>query len=93
NTVERIAASKALLRYTAMQNALCIAATHDIELTKLLPDYRQVHFREEITPQGMVFPYRLLEGVSDTRNAIRLLEQMGFPAEVIADADAMAESE
>jgi len=49
-----------------------------------------VHFREEITPQGMVFPYRLCEGVSDTRNAIRLLAQMGFPAEVIQAADSMA---
>ena len=93
NTVERIAASKALLSYIGKQNALCIAATHDIELTRLLPGYRQVHFREEITPQGMVFPYRLMEGISDTRNAIRLLEQMGFPAEVIHDADQMAETQ
>ena len=91
NTVERIAASKALLSYIASQNALCIAATHDIELTKLLPGYRQLHFREEITPQGMAFPYHLMDGVSDTRNAIRLLEQMGFPAEVIRDADAAAQ--
>lgn len=90
NTVERIAASKALLTYIAGQNALCVAATHDIELTKLLPQYRQLHFREEITPQGMVFPYRVMDGVSDTRNAIRLLEQMGFPAEVIRDADELA---
>lgn len=88
-TVERIAASTALLEYLSAQNALCVAATHDIELTKLLPAYRQVHFREEITPQGMVFPYKLCEGVSDTRNAIRLLEQMGFPAEVITAADTM----
>ena len=91
NTVERIAASAALLRFLGGQNALCIAATHDRELTKLLPGYRQTHFREEITPQGMVFPYKLMEGVSDTRNAIRLLEQMGFPAEVIQEADAMAD--
>lgn len=87
NTVERIAASKALLTYIAGQNALCVAATHDIELTKLLPQYRQLHFREEITPQGMVFPYRVMDGVSDTRNAIRLLEMMGFPDEVIIEAD------
>ena len=88
NTVERIAASRALLEYLGRQNALCIAATHDMELTKLLPAYRQVHFREEISPQGMVFPYKMYEGVSDTRNAIRLLEQMGFPAEVIQAAEA-----
>ncbi len=93
NTAERIAASTALLSYLQEQNALCIAATHDMELTRLLPEYRQVHFREEITPHGMAFPYTLFEGVSRTRNAIRLLEQMGFPAEVIAAADGMAETE
>ncbi len=90
NTVERIASSSALLCYLGDQNALCIAATHDMELTQLLPTYRQVHFREEITPQGMVFPYRVTEGVSKTRNAIRLLEQHAFPARVVASADEAA---
>ena len=93
NTVERIAASTALLTYISEQNTLCIAATHDLELTKLLPAYRQVHFREEIAPEGMAFPYKLFEGVSDTRNAIRLLSQMGFPAEVIEAADKMASAD
>lgn len=90
NTVERIASSSALLRYLDGQNALCIAATHDMELTQLLSKYRQVHFREEITPQGMVFPYQVTEGVSTTRNAIRLLEQHAFPAQVVISAEAMA---
>jgi DNA mismatch repair ATPase MutS len=88
--VERIASSSALLRYLDGQNALCIAATHDMELTQLLSKYRQVHFREEITPQGMVFPYQVTEGVSTTRNAIRLLEQHAFPAQVVISAEAMA---
>jgi DNA mismatch repair ATPase MutS len=89
NTVERIASSSSLLRYLCTQNILCIAATHDIELTQILSVYRQMHFREEITPQGMVFPYRITEGVSMTRNAIRLLEQNKFPSQVIASANEM----
>ena len=90
NTVERIASSSALLRYLNGQNALCIAATHDVELTQLLLTYRQYHFREEMTPQGMTFSYRLMDGPCATRNAIRLLEQMEFPGEIVAWADKMA---
>ncbi len=91
NTVERIATSTSLLTYLDGKNALCIAATHDIELTELLKDsYRQYHFREEITPAGMVFSYKLMDGPCRTRNAIRLLEQMDFPKGIIASADQMA---
>ena len=86
NTVERLAASASLLRYLATQNCLCMAATHDQELTAMLPKYRQVHFREELTPAGMTFSYKMLEGPSDTRNAIALLTQMDFPKPVLADA-------
>ena len=56
NTIERIASSAALLSYLNNQPVLCMAATHDIELTQLLSDYQQFHFREEMTENGMVFP-------------------------------------
>lgn len=90
NTVERIASSASLLGYLRSQPALCMAATHDIELTQLLNDYQQFHFREEMTGTGMTFPYRLMTGPSTTRNAIRLLAQMDFPDKVVAGADALA---
>lgn len=91
NTVERIATSTSLLRTLNQQNALCMAATHDIELTQLLKDsYRQYHFREEMTEQGMTFSYLLMDGPCTTRNAIRLLEQMDFPEELTEGAKAMA---
>ena len=67
NTVERIAASTALLTYLQEQNALCLAATHDMELTRLLPGYRQVHFREEIAPQGHGLPLQAFRGRPPTR--------------------------
>ncbi|NLX82368.1 MAG: hypothetical protein GXZ04_00900 [Clostridiales bacterium] len=90
NTIERIASSAALLSYLTSQPVLCMAATHDIELTQLLSDYQQFHFREEMGPAGMTFPYRLMEGPSTTRNAIRLLEQMKFPDQVTSRADSLA---
>ena len=91
NTVERIAASTALLRYIAQLNCLCMAATHDQELTKLLCDYEQMHFREELTPEGMRFPYKLLVGPSDTQNAIELLKQLQFPQSVTQSASGAVE--
>ncbi len=87
NTVERIAASTEILRYLGLKNAVVFAATHDIELTSLLSDlYDNYHFTEEVSDHIM-FSYLLKEGRSTTRNAIRLLEMIGFPSEVTAHAE------
>lgn len=83
NTVERIAASAQILKSLVGGNVLCFAATHDIELAELLrEDYDNYHFEEEIRDGDLFFAYRLLTGRSDTRNAIRLLEMMGYAKDV-----------
>ena len=87
NTTERIAASRALLRALRRENCLCVAATHDLELTRLLPEYRQLHFAETLTEEGMTFPYALRQGPSTTRNAIALMRQMGFPQALTREAE------
>ncbi|MGJ4851363.1 hypothetical protein ACH6CV_14060 [Bacillota bacterium Meth-B3] len=87
NTVERVAASSAVLRALADHNLLCMAATHDIELTRMLADvYENWHFREEVTERGIVFTYQLHHGSSTTRNALKLLEQMGFAGDIVREA-------
>ncbi|NLO85071.1 MAG: hypothetical protein GX096_06565 [Clostridiales bacterium] len=91
NTIERISASQALLKYIAGQNCLCMAATHDLELTRLLPEYRQMHFREDLTEEGMHFSFKIIEGPSNTRNAIALLSLMHFPETVTQSAAQVAE--
>ena len=49
NTVERIAASTEILSLLAQKNALCFAATHDIELSYILDEiYTNYHFEEEV---------------------------------------------
>ena len=49
NTIERIAASSAVLRSLLGKQALCLAATHDIELTRILKDsFRMMHFSEQV---------------------------------------------
>ena len=92
NTVERIAASSTLLEALDRENCLCMAATHDQELTRLLGRFRQIHFSETIVEGGMVFSYKLLEGPSDTRNALLLMRQMGFPQEMTRQAERRAQT-
>ena len=91
NTIERIAASAALLKYMQALNLRCIAATHDIELTRMLaPEYDNYHFAERVTGAGMVFDYELKNGPSVSRNAIALLAQMQFPESATEDAQLLA---
>lgn len=92
NTVERIAASTQILKSLGKENMICFAATHDIELTELLKDdYENYHFEEEIIDGDIVFNYKLLQGKATTRNAIRLLEIMGYDDEIIGLATRQAE--
>ncbi|MBP5222494.1 MAG: hypothetical protein J6Z35_04950 [Lachnospiraceae bacterium] len=91
NTVERIAASTQILRSLHRKNIFCFAATHDIELTDLLADcYDNYHFEEEIADGDIYFPYRLLNGKATTRNAIRLLELIGYDRKIVDAAEKMA---
>lgn len=92
NTVERISASSQILKWMAGKNVICLAATHDIELTWILEGiFRNCHFEEQVTDDAVAFDYKLREGRAMTRNAIRLLHLMGFEDEIIQSAEAMAE--
>ncbi len=91
NTVERIAASAQILQRLAQRGIYCFAATHDIELTHLLErHYDNFHFEEEVRDGDVLFSYRLLGGRAHTRNAIKLLEIIGFSKDIIRKADDMA---
>ncbi|MCR5032651.1 MAG: hypothetical protein K6A92_07305 [Lachnospiraceae bacterium] len=92
NTVERIAASSQILRSFANKQFPSIVATHDLELAGLLKDvYANLHFEEQFGGDDVVFPYKLIKGVSDTQNAIRLLQQLGFDAELTDKAQELAD--
>ncbi len=93
NTVERIASSTSVLSYLSGLNFLVFAATHDIELTELLKDtYENYHFDESIDENGIIsFDYKLKTGPSETKNAIRLLKQEGYPDEITDAAEKQAE--
>jgi len=87
NTVERIAASREVLRYLDQPNTLVCAATHDIELADLLAgEYVFFHFREEVHDDQISFDYIVRPGISSTRNAIAILEVMEYPASLVQQA-------
>ena len=87
NTVERIASSTQILQALDEGGNLCFAATHDIELTYLLESqYSNYHF-EEVTEDEVVFDYQLHEGRANSRNAIKLLQMLGYERQIIQNAE------
>lgn len=92
NTVERIAAGKAVLSYLTKRQHLVFVSTHDIELTAYLKDrFDLYHFSEVVKNDQIAFDYKLKEGTLKTRNAIRILELNAYPQEVIQEAKALAQ--
>lgn len=91
NTVERIAASTQILESLSGEKTFCFAATHDIELTTLLEDkYNNYHFEETVEEGDVFFNYKLLNGKATSRNAIKLLEVMGYDKSIIEKAEKQA---
>jgi DNA mismatch repair ATPase MutS len=88
NTVERIAAGKAVLSYLAKSNNnIVFVSTHDIELSDLLKDsYDLYHFTEVIQEEQIHFDYKLKRGNLSTKNAIRILEINNYPSEIVDEA-------
>ena len=87
NTGERIAAAAQVLTEMGQGPGLCLAATHDGELTGLLgPAYRNCHFTETIVDGDVRFDYRLRQGPAASRNAIALLGIMGFDQQLVEQA-------
>ena len=87
NTIERIAAAKAILSYLNRSNNIVIVSTHDIELSHLLEsEYELYHFSESIENSTLHFHYKLKRGRLTTRNAIRILELVNYPQEIVDEA-------
>jgi len=88
NPIERISSSAEILNYINKGKSICIVATHDRELSDMLKEnYDFYYFSEEVDSQnGLKFDYKLKKGISKTRNAIKLLEYVGYPKEIVENA-------
>jgi len=53
--------------------------------------YQLLHFEESITKDGEVlFDYKIKDGPATTRNALKLLDSMGFRKELVKRANEKA---
>jgi DNA mismatch repair ATPase MutS len=87
--VERIAIARAVLERLS-RHAQVLVTTHDVELQQYLAgNFDLYHFQESPDIEGF-FDYRMRSGAAVERNAIRLLGRVGFPADVVARALALA---
>lgn len=91
NTIERISASSEILNHLSQENCLCVAATHDIELTYILKNsFLNCHFQEKVKDNNIIFDYKLYKGRSSTRNAIKILSIIGYDEGIIEKAEKRA---
>lgn len=92
NTIERISASAAMMRWLSVNQGMTIIASHDIELTEIAGElYSNYHFRESIKNNEVLFDYKIHDGPSMTRNAIKLLEVLDYPESVTIKANQLAQ--
>lgn len=87
NTIERIAAAKAVLTYLIQNKSFVFVSTHDLELAELLgDDYKFFSFEELVVDGELVFDYKIKEGLLKNKNGIAVLKKLGFPDSIIDEA-------
>jgi DNA mismatch repair ATPase MutS len=93
NSIERIAAGKAILSYLNSANNIVVVSTHDVGLAELLRDeYDLYHFTETIENNHLQFDHQLKPGALKTRNAIKILELAKYPQEITDEANRLSKT-
>lgn len=91
NTIERLAASTAVLKYLNKQNKVLVT-THDIELQYLLQNrFEMFHFSEQVENNEYFFNYKIQKGPAKSGNAIKLLEIENYPVSLTEEAFTIVE--
>lgn len=88
NTIERVSIANAVIKYFInLKDTIVIVSTHDIELAKSFAGLLEIfHFDESINNGIITNDYKIKLGLDYNRNAITLLEQSNYPADIIACA-------
>jgi len=87
NSTERFSASVEILKYLCQQKAVVVVASHDTDLARTLESHcENYHFSDQFAERGLQFDYRLRKGISSTRNAITLLDSLGYPPTIVEAA-------
>ncbi|MBK8496929.1 MAG: hypothetical protein IPL50_19455 [Chitinophagaceae bacterium] len=82
NSLDRHTGSAALIKQMIRHDAVCIIATHDIELAKMKDEYPanilNYHFDVQVSNDELYFDYRLKEGICASLNASILMKKIGI---------------
>ncbi|MCB2204849.1 hypothetical protein KQI65_08865 [bacterium] len=90
NNIERHVGGEAYLKALAGRHGTGIVSTHDIELTSLeggVEGLVNMHFREQVRDERMVFDYTLREGPCPTTNALVIMRLEGLPVPPAANLE------
>lgn len=84
NPVERVAASTEILNLLAKSSKVTvIVATHDMQIIPNLENYKKYYFTEQFTKSQLTFDYKIYSGIAPSRNAVKLLDYIEYPSELI----------
>ena len=84
NSAERISAAVEILDYLNRGQDIVIISSHDIELARILQDrYDNYYFSDYCDEEGMHFDYKIKRGICSTKNAINLLNVLGYPKIIV----------
>lgn len=88
NTIERVAAAKAILSYLTANKNFTFVSTHDLELAELLgQEYAVYSFEELVSDTRLIFDYKIKTGILKHKNAIAILSSLGYPELIVDDAN------
>jgi len=86
NSQERTAAGIALLEHLMASSHFFIVATHEEMLAQTAaaaPAAENYHFQEHLEDGGIAFDYVLRPGPAETKTALRILKQEGYPQSLL----------
>jgi len=84
NSREHLIGSRAYIRHLSTQPCVGLISTHDIELGRLdtlLPNLRNMHFRDDLKAGTMIFDYKLYPGICPSTNALAIMQKEGLPVD------------
>lgn len=82
NSLDRHTGAVALVKQLIRHKAVCIIATHDVELARLKESYPgnilNYHFDVQVENEELYFDYKLKDGICNSLNASILMKKIGI---------------
>lgn len=83
NSHDRQQGAEALVRTLIERGGFGLVTTHDLALARMVEPLgeraRNVHFADDVAGDGLVFDYRMRDGVVTRSNAVALMRAIGLP--------------